>query len=126
MKKIFIIFTFILLITGCNNNEDKSLNKILNNNENVIKEQIIDDYKINNISLVYENGLSTFTAFINNNTSDIKVIKEFKVILKNETGNIITILEGPEMKIEANKYFIVTISSDIDLSEVSSVEYQIK
>lgn len=126
MKKVFIIFTFILLITGCNNNEDKVLNKILNNNENVIKEQIIDNYKINNISLVYENGLSTFTAFVNNNAPEIKTIKEFKVILKNETGNIITILEGPEMEIEANKYFIVTISSDIDLSEVSSVEYQIK
>ena len=33
MKKVFIIFTFILLITGCNNNEDKVLNKILNFDE---------------------------------------------------------------------------------------------
>ena len=124
MKKILVLVALLFLLTGCNSDKKETSN-ITNDNENVIKEQVVDELKINDVSLIYDGSMSTFTANINN-TSDKEIsISKFEVDVKNESGNKLTTLLGTGMNIEANSSFMITITSDIDLSKAYSVEYHI-
>ncbi len=124
MKKFLVLVALLFLLTGCNSDKKETSN-ITNDNENVIKEQVVDELKINDVSLIYDGSMSTFTANINN-TSDKEIsISKFEVDVKNESGNKLTTLLGTGMNIEANSSFMITITSDIDLSKAYSVEYHI-
>lgn len=124
MKKILVLVALLFLLTGCNSDKKETSN-ITNDNENVIKEQVVDELKINDVSLIYDGSMSTFTANINN-TSDKEIsINKFEVDIKNESGNKITTLLGTGMNIEPNSSFMITITSDIDLSKAYSIEYHI-
>ena len=124
MKKFLVLVALLFLLTGCNSDKKETSN-ITNDNENVIKEQVVDELKINDVSLIYDGSMSTFTANINN-TSDKEIsISKFEVDVKNESGNKLTTLLATGMNIEANSSFMITITSDIDLSKAYSVEYHI-
>lgn len=127
MKKIISLFIVsIFLFVGCKAKEESMNNAKVNNNENVIKEQTYQTLTMKNVSLIYEAGISTFTVEVTNTGTAKVQINKFDIILKNENGSVITILTGSlGDSIEANTTLEVTITSDIDLSEASILEYNI-
>ncbi len=125
MKKILIIIVSVLLITGCTNNETSNNSKV-NTNENIIKEQVIGNVNINNISLTYKEGTSNFKMTITNIADQNININNFKVTFKSKSGSIITVLNGFSLdNIEPNTSLEIVLDSDIDLSKAYSVEYEI-
>lgn len=127
MKKINILILMLLfLIVGCSSKNIQSDNAKMNNNENIIKEQTINNLIMNNVSLSYKDGISTFRVQITNNTTESISINQFNVIFKTENDSIITTLNGfLGDSLSGGESFNLTITSDIDLSEAYSLEYQI-
>lgn len=125
MKKIFLVITFLLLLTGCGQKQEDT-NAILNNNPDIIKEQTVNQFKMSNVSLRYKDGISTLTVTVTNNSNETIAVSQFDVVLKTENGSIITTLNGSlGNQMEGNSSLTITITSDIDLSEAYSLEYQI-
>lgn len=124
MKKIFLIIISLFLITGCSDDGDIK-NAYVNNNELIIKEEVIGNLSISDVSLIYENGLSTFKAKITNNGDDL-TINEFNIIFKNENDTIITIIDGNFEEIKKDTFIALTLTSDIDLSSAYKLEYSLK
>ena len=127
MKKIAIIIISILLVTGCSILKKENIeNSVVNNNSNIIKEQTVYNLDLNNVSLIYFKGTSTFNVKVTNNTdSDINISK-FTVIFKAKSGSIITTVSGNiGDKIPAKNSIETSLTSDVDLSDAYSVEYDI-
>ena len=136
MKKIINVSLMLLvcltLVTGCGKNNEKDNNKDsktdmeVNTNDEVIKDQNIDGIEITNTSLVYENGLSYFSATVTNNTGSDYELNEYKINVKDSEGNIIVIIPGNVGSIIKNgeSKNINSVVTE-DLSKAASIEYQL-
>lgn len=125
MKKILILLAVILL-TGCSFNKDDISNSKINHNSGIIAEQTINNLTMSDVLLSYQDGISTFQVTVKNNAMEDVVINEFNVVFKTENGSMITTLYGAlGDTLKGEDSITVTITSDIDLSEAYSLEYQI-
>ena len=132
MKKIVLSSIFMLLVLGlitgcgCNKKEEIKENGIKENkNKEVLKEQIVDGFKINNVSLITEGEMSTFNATVTNQQEE-QYIKSVDIIIKDKDGNIYVTLSGLiERKLKKNESQMINSSTNLDLNEVYSVSYKI-
>lgn len=134
MKKLPLIFaSFLLLfgITGCGQEKKKESPENTGNNthEGVIKEDVLgEDFKISNITLHYdeETNTSTYTATISNISSEEKVVPDFKVTLKKNGEEVITIdASAANTILNPNESTNVVSIVAFDLREVTDVSYSI-
>lgn len=126
MKKIIVAICLVVFLTGCSKEKKIGEKAIPNNHENVVKEQKINNFTFENVSLIYQGGISTFSVDIYNELQEDVYLNNFKVILKNENGTEITTLDvAVEDTIQTGTSLTMTITSDIDLSDAYSVEYKI-
>ena len=127
MKKIIILILSLFLITGCSLfNKEAVVNSEVNNNADIIKEQIVGNFTVSNISLVYLNGTSNFDVNITNNTEEELTISRFNVTFKTKSGTVITTISGNTgIKVQAKGTIEESMVSDVDLSNAYSVEYDI-
>lgn len=123
MKRLLVI-VFILLITGCSQTNIFK-NAVVNNNEQVIKEQVIGNLKFSDTSLIYEKGISTFKVTILNMGDKVNP-ESVSVVFKNENDTVITTLDGTFGEIDKDSLINLTLTSDIDLSNAYKVEYIVK
>lgn len=123
MKKLLVI-VLTLLITGCSQTNIFK-NAVVNNNEQVIKEQVIGNLKFSDTSLIYEKGISTFKVTILNMGDNVNP-ESVSVVFKNENDTIITTLDGTFGEIDKDSLINLTLTSDIDLSNAYKVEYIVK
>ena len=132
MKKIVLSSIFMLLVLGlitgcgCNKKEEIKENGIKENkNKEVLKEQIVDGFKINNVSLITEGEMSTFNATVTNQQEE-QYIKSVDIIIKDKDGNIYVTLSGLiERKLKKNESQMINGSTNLDLNEAYSVSYKI-
>ena len=87
MKKIInmglVLLIGIILLTGCGKDKPKEENNNgpkVNTNQDVIKDQTLENFKFENTSLVYENGNSVLETIVTNTSSETTYLKEFKII----------------------------------------------
>lgn len=127
MKKIISLFIIsVFLFTGCGAREEQKTNAKVNNNENVVKEQTYQTLVMKNVSLIYEDGLSTLSVEVTNTGASKVQINKSDIIFKNTNGSVITVLNDVlGNSIDANTTMEFTITSDIDLSEATILEYDI-
>ena len=136
MKRIINVSLMLLvcltLVTGCGKNNEKDNNKDsktdmeVNTNDEVIKDQNIDGIEVTNTSLVYENGLSYFSATVTNNTGSDYELNEYKINVKDSEGNIIVIIPGnvgSTIKNGESKNINSVVTED--LSKAAYIEYEI-
>ena len=132
MKQILISSISLLLVLGlitgcgCNKKEEIKENGIKENkNKEVLKEQIVDGFKINNVSLITEGEMSTFNATVTNQQEE-QYIKSVDIIIKDKDGNIYVTLSGLiERKLKKNESQMINGSTNLDLNEAYSVSYKI-
>lgn len=124
MKKILLILLF--LISGCSLKNEEIINPIVNSNQLIIEEQNINNLTFKNVSLSYQNGISTFIVSVVNNNNEVVSFKEILVKFKNKNGKEIITLNGALGNIDIGGTIEVNITSDIDLSEAYSLEYILK
>lgn len=120
MKKLIIII-FLLFLTGCGEKEEvKVYTNKANLNEQVISEQVVNNVRFYDISVIYDRGISTFKATLK---SDVDTdISNIEVAFKNYNGTLITKLEGYINKNVKDETDLV-ITSDIDLTNAYSIEF---
>lgn len=120
MKKL-IILIFLLFLTGCGEKEEEKVytNKV-NLNDKVISEQVVNDVKFYDTSVIYDRGITTLRTTLKSD-SDINISKIY-VVFKNYNGTEITKLEGYINKNVKDETDLV-ITSDIDLTNAYSIEF---
>lgn len=125
MKRLLIVLGLLMIFTGCK--EASTTNNIkTNNNENIIKEQVVGNLLLNQVSLTYEKGTSTFSVQITNQTSESVAINQFDVTFKTKNGSVIATLQGTlGDSLDGNTSIVITMTSDIDLTKAYSLEYNI-
>ena len=123
MKKVLFVLTLLLVFTGCSSKDNKTNSKV-NNNELVLKEQVVNNLLFSDISLVYEKGISTFKVKITNQGE--KVSPNLEIVFKGESDNVIETLDGSFGEIDKDNFIALTLTSDVDLSNAYKVEYIIK
>ena len=126
MKKVMILsLTTLFLLVGCGKKEEiKEPSKDIETNENEISDKVLDDFSFTNTSIVKENGVSTITTQVTNNSGEDKNIEQFKIIIKNKDGEVVkqTIgYIGGVIKSKETKTIITSIA--LDLSDVYDIEY---
>jgi uncharacterized protein YcfL len=126
MKKIVCIFIMILFITGCNSKDENITNPLVNSSEGVINEQIVSNYSLKPISLIYENGVSTLSLSITNQMDIDRNINKIVINYYLENGTLVTSLtDNSSYTVESNSSIYLTFESDLDLTNVATIEYQI-
>lgn len=79
------------LAANNNNNEQKV---IANTEEGVIKEETFQELQFTNISLISENGYSTFTADVTNMGQEDSNVSDVNIVLQDKDGNEVITLRG--------------------------------
>ena len=123
MKKVLFILTLLLVFTGCSSKDNKTNSKV-NNNELVLKEQVVNNLVFSDVSLVYEKGISTFKVKITNQGEEVS--PNLEIVFKGESDNVIETLDGSFGSIDKDNFIALTLTSDVDLSNAYKVEYIIK
>lgn len=120
MKKIIIVI-FLILLTGCNEKDELLEADKVNLNDSVIENKTIGNISTSDTSVIYNQGLTTFKVTLTNNAEEI-YLNKIKVIFKTKNDSVITNLEGyiGQTLIDTT---IITLTSDIDLTNAYSIEY---
>lgn len=126
MKKIFIIGLGILvLLTGCAK-KTKKLESTVNTNENVVSDKVVDNFKFENTSLIYEDESSVFETTITNVGTLDEDLEEIEIVVKDKKGNEIVTLSGfIGSTILVNESKVITSYCNEDLRNAYSIEYKI-
>lgn len=125
---VFIIGIYFIVSKLNIQNQEKSSKtneqKIkYNKNENVIKDKNIGGILFTNIECSFDGNMSLISYTIVNHTSETINLKEYEVMVKDKTGNVITtIAPNLDIDIEPEKSFDTGNAVDIDLSEAYSME----
>lgn len=122
MKKILLIL-ICLIFVGCSNESENIDNAIVNSNPNIIKEQQVSDLTLNNTFLYYQDGLSTFTVDVINNSDENKTYN-IKIIFKNDNNYVLHTL-NTTTDIASKETKKISLNTDYDLSKATKVEYSI-
>lgn len=130
MKKIIIILICAIILCGCDKEEDvkkkENTGVNVNTKEDIIKDQTVGDFEFTNTSMIEENGLTTITTSIKNNSNVAKNVPIFTIIVKDRGGSVIeeTIgYVGGEIKAGETKQVTTSITSS--LADAYSIEYKI-
>lgn len=131
MKKTLLVMLSLLLVVGlatgcgCSKKEEKKEDKY-NTNEDVIKDQEVEELKLTNTSLKVDNNYSTLVTLVSNPTSEDKEVRVFNIYVKDKNGNEIVTLEGYVGDVvPAGESREITSNVDMDLSNAASIEYEI-
>ena len=132
MKKIIYIIAIILLlnITGCKKQAKQDIKEEKNEtktyiNENVIKNQEVEEFTFTKTSFKYENNTTTLVTLVTNTSNEPKEV-EFKIHVKDSQGKDIIVLPGyVEGKIDGKSSKIISTSYGEDITRASSIEYEI-
>lgn len=132
-KKILIGVSIVLIIASIgvsiflifNKPEDNEFTIdgiTLPNNREILKNKTIGSLEITDVSLLTRNEISTFKARLSNNTGKDIYIKELSVIFYDDDDEIEASLLK-DASIGSSNYVYVSVDSEIDLSNISKIEY---
>lgn len=127
MKKIILIIFSLLLITGCNKEEQIEIfepNKV-NLNEKVIEEKQINDLLFKNTSIIYDKNITTFKTTLINNGNDINIKNIYVECYSKNNFKILTLTKEINKKIKNQEKFQITIATDIDLTDIYEIKYNL-
>ena len=123
MKKLLLFLSLLFLLTGCGDKKEAFDVNLVNLNEGVIEDKKIGDVSLKNTSIIYEKGVSTYKTDLS--VTKEKYIKQFTVILKSKNDMVLaTLTSYIDKKIRGK--MVITISSDIDLTNAYKAEYVIE
>ena len=96
---VVVIALIVGIIISFNFNKEKiSIAKepkiVANTKEGVIKEETYENLTFNNISLITEDGYTTFTADVTNTSAENSTISDVDIVLQDKDGNEVITLRG--------------------------------
>lgn len=135
MKKILLITMMVVMAfstvgCGCDKKEESKEKKETivktNQEKNVIKDQEIEVFKMENTSLTYDGSLSTLITFVTNTSDTTQTLDSFNILVKDKKGNeMITLMGFVGEELKAGETKTITSSTDMNLMNAGSIEYSI-
>ena len=132
MKKILLI-TLIAYISlfnigcGCSKKESKKKEETIvknNQSKNVVKNQQVGVFKMENTSLTYDGSLSTLITFVTNTSDTTQTLDSFNILVKDKKGNeMITLMGFVGEELKAGETKTITSSTDMNLMNAGRIEY---
>ena len=92
-------------------------------NSGYLRNQSVDNLSFENANLVYENGITTFTVEVYNESGESYSLKNISINLKNDSNDITTLVGYIGEELETDEGKLITASIDKDLSNSTSLEY---
>ena len=125
MRKILVAIIFLILIVGCNNNEKILEPNKVNLNELAIEDKKVNDLIFSNTSIIYDQGITTFKTKMTNIGDEIKINNiNIDFYSKNST-KILTLQKNVKELIKKNNEYQIVIATDIDLTDIYEIKYNI-
>lgn len=100
-------------------------NSIADPDSEYLRNQIVDGLSFENANLVYENGITTFTVEVYNESGDIYSLKNISINLKDLNNNITTLVGYIGESLDKDEAKLISASIDQDLSSSVNLEYVI-
>lgn len=125
-KVLLILLFSISIITGCGKKDEEK--KLETQNEKVEEKQkiIADSFEFTTNSVNFENNNSVFDINVKNISNEERYINEFLIHVKDTNGNELAGLYGyVNEKIEANGERVVSCSFGGNLSNYSTLEFEV-
>lgn len=123
-----VLLIGLFLLTGCGNKEkeNEETDTKVNTNENVVKDQTLENFKFENTSLVYEDGTSILQTVVTNTSTETTYLTEFKIHVKDEYGVEIIELTGfVGDSLAAGESRTITSSYGDDITKAASITYEV-
>ena len=92
-------------------------------NSGYLRNQSVDGLSFENAELVYENGITTFTVEVYNESGDIYNLKDISVQLTDEADKVTTLVGYIGESLDVDEAKRITASIDQDLSSSVNLEY---
>ena len=92
-------------------------------NSGYLRNQTIDSLSFENANLVYENGITTFTVEVYNESGESYSLKNISINLTNDSNDVTTLVGYIGEELETDEGKLITASIDQDLSNSTSLEY---
>ena len=95
--------------------------------ETYLVDQVVDGLSFEKADLVYENGISKYTAELHNDQSSDYMLKYIEIVFKDVDSNEITRMAtyvGDNIKADSVRY--ITASIDQEITGISAIEYVIQ
>lgn len=127
MKKVVFIILSLLLLTGCGKENIQEINETnkVNLNELAIEDKRINDLVFKNTSIIYDQGITTFKTLLVNEGIDVD-IKNLYIDCYSKNGFKILTLKKEVNKVIKNKEnFQIAIATDIDLTDIYEIKYNL-
>lgn len=135
IKKVILISTITFLIflsPGCGKSKKEDIKEkkektVIIKEENVIKDQIVEEFKFTNTFLKYENGVSRLVTQVTNTSTTVQTLQSFSIIVKDKNGNKMISLLGviTDDQINAGETKKIISNTSLDLTKAKSIEYKI-
>lgn len=130
MKKVLILATLLVVLTGCfgkDKEEEKKPTKeniVEVNEKGVIENKDYSGIKIENIKFIYDGKNSVMSFNIINSRSAAITLGRFDVIIKDAKGNLLGKLESysPD-EIQPNELLEMSLSLDKDFTKAASADF---
>lgn len=120
--KIFMLMTFLLILTGCTTNNSENVNKKQSNDNDMLINQNYDGLEFVNAKI----SNNEIVTVVINNTGYTYEGSKFKIKIMDESGNTIKeIIDKVSEKVENGTTKTIKTKVNIDLSKASSIEYSI-
>ena len=92
-------------------------------NSGYLRNQSVDGLSFENAELVYENGITTFTVEVYNESGDIYNLKDISIQLTDEADKVTTLVGYIGESLDVDEAKRITASIDQDLSSSVNLEY---
>lgn len=129
MKKLLILGVVMLLLTGCNQNEEPSKNNEQNqeNKTIILADQIINDLTMEDFNISTDEDNITYIYFdVVNNTENVINVNKVTYTLYEDNNKIFSTTKNIDGPIQPGDLKTVVTSIDINLSNVNRVEYVVE
>lgn len=94
-------------------------------NKDILKDTTVENLEITNISLLIRDGISTYSAQINNPTeNDIAIDKLYVTFYEDDKENKLLALSNASIKTKGKAY--INVTSESDLSKTTKITYSIE
>ena len=94
---------------------------VANTSEDVVKEETYEGLQFSNISLITENGYTTFTADVTNTSDTDSTISDVDILLQDKDGNeVITLRGNIGEPLKSNETRTITAVTKGDLKDITA------
>ena len=124
-KRITMLISGVIAILIIIVSASMSLSVRLTNENELLKDQSVENLIFKNAQINYENNVSKLSVEVENEKEESQTLKYIKIILKDENNNETTLIGYIGKTIESKATKEISASIDKDITESTSMRYEI-